>query len=153
MSSPHEMVLAAWLPIPPTAKGRPRFARASGRAYTPASTQAAERTLRGELAHATTVGESAQLHQWPMAGPLELELGFSLAIPASWSKRKAQGARDGIVRHTSRPDVDNLGKLVMDAATGVLWVDDSQLVRVALAKWYGPTPGTTVTLFRPRDAQ
>lgn len=153
MSSPHELVLAAWLPIPPTAKGRPRFARATGRAYTPAATQAAERTLQGELSAATRLGLSAQHHEWPMAGPLELELGFTLGIPASWSKRKAQGARDGVVRHTSRPDVDNLGKLVMDAANGVLWHDDSQLVRVTLAKWYGPTPGTTVTLYRPRGAE
>ena len=153
MSSPHELVLAAWLPIPPTAKGRPRFARATGRAYTPAATQAAERTLQGELSAAIKLGVSAQQYEWPMTGPLELELGFTLGIPASWGKRKAQGARDGIVRHTSRPDVDNMGKLVMDAANGVLWHDDSQLVRVTLAKWYGPTPGTTVTLYRPRDAQ
>lgn len=153
MSSPHECVFAAWVPIPPTAKGRPRFARSTGRAYTPAATQAAERTLQGELSAATRLGLSAQQHEWPMAGPLELELGFALAIPASWSKAKAARARNGIQRHTSRPDVDNLGKLVMDACNGVLWHDDAQLVRVTLAKCYGPTPGTTVTLYRPRGAE
>lgn len=147
----HKLLLAAWVPGVATSKGRPRFARATGRAYTPAKTQGAERTLAGELGAATKVGTTAREREWPADGPLELELVFHLPIPASWSKRKQEEARRGLLRHTSRPDVDNLGKLVMDAANGILWRDDSQLVLVTLSKRYAMAPGTAVTLYRPAE--
>lgn len=145
MSAP-ELLLSCWVPVPPTPKGRPRFSRRSGRAYTPAATEAAERTLRGELAHATTLGQTPPMRHWPAAGALVLELRFTLAIPASWSKKKRAAAAEGRLSHTSRPDVDNLGKLVMDAANGVLWGDDSQLTTVVLMKNYGATPGVWLSL-------
>lgn len=150
--SVRKLVFAAWIQVPPQAKGRPRFARATGRAFTPAATVSAERTLRGELAHGTTVGKMTEGLRWPLEGPLELHVESMLAIPQSWSKRKQEEARRGLLPHVSRPDVDNLGKLVMDAANGVLWKDDSQLVSVTLSKRYNETPGTAVTLYRPAEA-
>lgn len=36
-----------------------------------------------------------------------------------------------------RVDIDNLCKLVMDAGTGVLWVDDEQIVSLHARKWRG----------------
>ncbi|MFZ9959230.1 MAG: RusA family crossover junction endodeoxyribonuclease [Candidatus Limnocylindrus sp.] len=148
----RKLMFAAWVPVPPQAKGRPRFARATGRAFTPATTAAAERTMRGELAAGTKVGELARQQVWPLEGALELHVDCVLPIPQSWSKRKQEEARRGLLRHTSRPDVDNLGKLVMDAANGVLWKDDSQLISVTFEKMYGPSPGTAVTLYRPAEA-
>lgn len=147
----HKLVMAAWVPGVPTSKGRPRFSRATGRAFTPAKTAGAERTLAGELGAATKIGMTASKHEWPLRGALELEVCCHLPIPASWSKRKQEEARRGLLPHTSRPDVDNLGKLVMDAANGVLWYDDAQLVLVTLSKRYGPAPGTAVTLYRPAE--
>lgn len=146
------VLLACSVAVPPTAKGRPRFSRRSGRAFTPAATQAAHRTLRGELAHATGLGKTAQELKWPMTGPLALDVEFLMPIPQSWSKKKTEAARRNDVPHTSRPDVDNLAKLVLDAANGVLWVDDSQLVSVRMEKGYGPTPATVVVLYRVGDA-
>lgn len=35
-----------------------------------------------------------------------------------------------------RPDIENLAKAVMDAANGVLWIDDSQVVRLSVEKLY-----------------
>jgi Holliday junction resolvase RusA-like endonuclease len=105
--------------------------------------------MHSELAAGTKVGRLADSQSWPLDGALELVVDCVLPIPASWSKRKQEEARRGLLPHLSRPDVDNLGKLVMDAANGVLWRDDSQLVRVTFEKHYGPTPGTAVTLYRP----
>jgi len=145
----RKLLLACWVPGVPNPKGRPRFSRATGRVFTPAKTAGAERTLAGELGAATKVGKTASALQWPAEGALELEIVCHLPIPASWSKRKQEEARRGLLPHTSRPDVDNLGKLVMDAANGILWRDDAQLVLVTLSKRYAPTPGTAVTLYRP----
>lgn len=147
-----ELLLTAWLPVPPTAKGRPRFSRRSGRAFTPPATEAAERTIRGELAHATTLGRTAPAHDWPATGALVLELRFTMAVPASWSKKKTAAALEGRLPHTSRPDVDNLAKLVMDAANGVLWADDAQLTTVVMMKRYGATPGLWLAVSRHPEA-
>ena len=37
---------------------------------------------------------------------------------------------------TSRPDIDNLFKFVLDALNGVFWIDDSQVVMCSLSKEY-----------------
>jgi crossover junction endodeoxyribonuclease RusA len=46
-----------------------------------------------------------------------------------------------------RRDIDNLAKLVLDAMTGVVWVDDAQIVRQSQAKVYGERPGAMVTVW------
>lgn len=46
-----------------------------------------------------------------------------------------------------KPDIDKLTRSVMDALTGVAWVDDSQVVVVEAAKMYqheAPGPGVRV---------
>ena len=36
---------------------------------------------------------------------------------------------------TSKPDVDNITKIVLDAGNGILWKDDAQVVQCACAKY------------------
>jgi len=40
--------------------------------------------------------------------------------------------------HTKRPDLDNLIKSVKDALTGIIWKDDSQIVKLRAEKRFGP---------------
>ena len=35
------------------------------------------------------------------------------------------------------PDAENIAKAVQDAGNGILWHDDSQVVRLTVEKWYG----------------
>ncbi len=42
--------------------------------------------------------------------------------------------------HTSKPDRDNLDKLVLDALTGVFWVDDKVVCQGWLQKEYSDKP-------------
>jgi Holliday junction resolvase RusA-like endonuclease len=72
----------------PVAKGRPRFNRESGRAYTPAPTVKYEQLLR--LAAADVMGDRP-----PLEGPLTLHMHVVVPIPASWPKRKQEAARSG----------------------------------------------------------
>jgi len=47
----------------------------------------------------------------------------------------------GDLEHTGKPDLDNLAKLVLDAANGILWDDDSQIIKLHLSKMYSGKPG------------
>ncbi len=62
--------------------------------------------------------------------PVRLSVSFFLPRPKSLPKR--------VAAHVKRPDLDKLLRSVGDALTGVLWVDDAQLVRIEGAKEYAP---------------
>lgn len=116
----------------PVAKGRPRFDRRTGRAYTP------EKTARFEdrLAWAA----QAFMRGRPlMEGPLHLVFRAYMAIPASWSAKKQAAALRGDIYPTGRPDWENLGK-VIDACNKVVWNDDSQIVTGTVHKRYSDRP-------------
>lgn len=74
-----------------------------------------------------------------LAGPLAVEVRAYLPIPASWSKKKHLDAAEGLIRPTSRPDVDNFAK-VIDGLNEVAWKDDAQIVTLAVSKRYSVRP-------------
>jgi len=119
---------------PPTAKGRPRFARARGHAYTPASTRKAELALR------EAIRVACRRDRWePARGQCVLEVGFELALTQAQQRKPHLPCP-----HVVKPDLDNLAKLVLDAANGLLWLDDSQVVRIIAAKSRSIAPRTTI---------
>lgn len=70
----------------------------------------------------------------PLEGPLVVEMTFARA-PAKSNARKCKEGE--LYPDTRRPDVDNLMKAVLDAGNGILWMDDSQVVRVVASKVVG----------------
>jgi Holliday junction resolvase RusA-like endonuclease len=141
------VVFSAWLAGTPVAKGRPRFSRRSGRTYTPAKTETAERVLRAQL-----LASAEELQSLPFHGALGVRAEFVLAVPASWPKKERAAALDGARLPTSRPDVDNFAKLVLDAANGVLWPDDSAVVELLVSKRYGAEPGVRLVVTHKEDS-
>jgi len=137
------LLLETGIVTTPTPKGRPRFT-SRGRSYTPAATVKAEH----EMANALLQKTREKGGEWPKTGPLAVSVVFAMPVPESWSKKKQQQARSNELWHTSRPDADNLLKLVLDAANGVLWVDDAQLVMVGAGKEYAvKNTGVMLELF------
>lgn len=69
-----------------------------------------------------------------------LEVDFYFKRPLTHFKRNVYGDLvrkvDAPNRCTMKVDVDNLGKFVMDALTGVAYDDDRQIVRLVLTKRY-----------------
>ena len=116
---------------PPVAKGRPRVTR-TGIAYTPAKTRKYETHVR--MAAQEAMGQGA-----PVEGPLHVAVHAYLPVPKSWSKKKTRAALNGDVKPTSRPDVDNYAKAALDALDGIVWGDDSQVVRLFVCKEYAET--------------
>lgn len=73
-------------------------------------------------------------------GALRVEIEAVYTAPASWSaKKKAETEYK-----TSKPDADNLCKLILDALTGIIWKDDQIVSHIEVTKRYGETPHTSV---------
>ena len=108
----------------PVAKGRPRFSKL-GHAITPENTRIAENLL-GWNARIAMRGDK------PLCGPIDVEILFSFTKPSSWSKKKITETVD----HVSKPDLDNLIKLVLDALNGIVWADDKQIRSLRAHKQY-----------------
>lgn len=133
---PILLPITVTLPGEPKAKGRPRFSRKSGRAYTPAATVSYESHLR----HA---GIQVMGANRPLEGPVEVLVVAAFGVPASWSKGKRLTALAGLAFPTVKPDADNLLKM-MDALNEVVWLDDKQIVRADIRKVYSDRPCLTV---------
>lgn len=80
----------------------------------------------------------------PFAGPVLLVLEISLAIPASWSRKRQAMAESGQICATKKPDADNVLKAVKDGMNGIVWVDDCQAVDYRISKRYSASPGVYV---------
>lgn len=69
------------------------------------------------------------------AGPVYLEISAYFTCPKSdHRKRDPRGLR----RHAKTKDFDNIAKAVMDAAKGVLWLDDRQVSDAHVNKYIAP---------------
>jgi Holliday junction resolvase RusA-like endonuclease len=127
----------------PVAKGRPRATR-RGILYTPAATRKYE-------AHGRLAAQMAMAGRPPIEGPVRIELLVELPVPASWSRRKTADAITGHIRPTSRPDVDNYVKAILDAINTIVVADDAQVVEVYAKKKFSVAPKMVATIF-PLDA-
>lgn len=126
--------------VPPTAtaqekkvcvvNGKPVF-------YNPTSVKNAKSLLLGHLA----------LHKpsEPIEGAIELT--------AVWLFPKGKSHKHGEWR-TTRPDTDNLQKLLKDCMTKCgFWKDDAQVVREIVEKrWSDEPTGINIKIERPEDA-
>jgi Holliday junction resolvase RusA-like endonuclease len=122
----------------PVGKGRPRFVRKTGHAYTPEKTRAYEERLSAQAA-------IAMLGRKPFEGPVECYLHVFVAAPKSWSEKKRREAVGKSLPVPSKPDIDNYFKM-LDALNGIVWNDDSQIVQGSFTKSYTLHPGIVVTV-------
>lgn len=116
----------------PRAVGRPRFARKTGHAYTPAETRKYQSALR--LAAQDVMGDNR-----PLEGPLKVLVVALFPIPKSFSKKKHAAALEGKLLPTVKPDADNLLKQ-LDSFNQVVWRDDKQITSATVVKHYSDKP-------------
>ena len=140
--------LTLTIPGPPVPKGRaraiPRLIMVDGEPtaivslHTPPETVAAEKLVRDLFA----------LHypkHTPWTRAVMLKFVAVFPIPPSWPKYLKEAAKRGTLIHTSKPDKDNIEKLVVDALKGLAWADDAQ-VQGGGIKRYGHPARVEVTL-------
>lgn len=86
-------------------------------------------------------------HHWagpPTKGPVMVVAVFTVTRPKSAPKRRWPTQR-GL-------DIDKAARAVLDALTGVCYVDDSQVIKLDVFKECGDTPGVIVTV-APYEAE
>jgi len=136
--SKPKLIITIELPGEPKGKGRPRFSAKSGTVYTPPQTRSYEAQLK-------TVAAVAMRGQLPLDGAVGVNMHAIMSIPTSWSKKKQRQAVEDRIRPTTRPDADNLVKM-LDSLNGVVWSDDKQIVQLTIMKFYGLRPRMCITV-------
>jgi Holliday junction resolvase RusA-like endonuclease len=118
-----ETIYTCALLLDPRPKERPRFTK-MGFAYTPDKTKSFERIVSQALEAGFN---SAAIER----RPLRLEITFHIERPKTVKREYP----------TSRPDIDNLGKAIMDAANKILYKDDALICDLELKKRYSASSG------------
>lgn len=130
------------VPGKPIGKGRPRFAKRGNfvSTYTDEKTASHENLIKLYAGKAMNglpaIQEAAQA-----------EIVVMVIPPHSWSKTKRQNALNGLIRPTTKPDCDNVAKLVLDAMNGIVYADDKQIARLMVEKHYAETARTEVRVW------
>lgn len=113
------------------AKQRPKFNRKTGVAYTPHNTNVFESTLR--MLAQNLLEEQGTT---PIEVACKVNIIVFKSVPTSWSKKKQN---EHIRQHlpvTSKPDLDNCAKSILDALNGVFYVDDKLVAELSVKKVY-----------------
>ena len=123
----------------PVAKGRPRFVRKTGIAFTPSHARKYE-------AHGRLAAQLAMNGKPPLAVPVRADITVDLLAPASWSAKRREAALRGDIRPTTRPDADNYVKAALDAVNSIVIADDSLVVEIDAVKRYATVPQLVITI-------
>lgn len=108
-----------------TGKGRPRFFK--GHAVTPKNTREYEKKVKAEYNN-----QGGQLFE----APVRVNITAFKKIPKSYPKKRIRAILAGIEQAVSKPDVDNICKIILDALNGTAYKDDTQVVRLVISKKY-----------------
>lgn len=109
------------------AKQRPRF---NGKfAYTPKETIAYENWVR-------TCYLEKYRGQPILENPLKVKIIAYYEIPKSTSKKKRLEMKDCKVFPTVKPDTDNIAKSILDSLNNIAYLDDKQVVKLEVEKYY-----------------
>lgn len=88
----------------------------------------------------------AQWKQEPLDEPVQLTILFNIGVRDSWSKKKKEKALSGALLPASKPDLDNLLKLLLDAMNGLVYRDDALVCKITVSKRYSLQPKTGIVV-------
>jgi len=122
------MIVSFSIPGNPTALKRARIGRRGpfSRMYDPPENREAKDTL-------AVFASKAMKGSALLEGPLRLDVTFYFVRPRSKTRKRPP---DPYPYPDSKPDVDNLVKLLADGCNGIVYRDDAQIVNlVARKRW------------------
>lgn len=125
----------------PVGKGRPKFRTVGAyvQAYTPEKTVNYETLVK--LAYRQEFAGKPMLD-----GQIKAKIDAYFPIPKSTSKHSRALMQLGVIRHTKKPDADNVIKCICDALNGIAYQDDSAICSIEFHKKYDDVPRAEITL-------
>lgn len=133
------------IPGHPVGKARPRFVAnrngKGGRAYSTETTINYEALVKSIASKALE-----QNPEFPPNKAYHVTMQIDVAVPASWSKKRKAMALNGLICPTTKPDIDNVEKIIFDGLNGIVWNDDKQVVDVTKNKRYAEMPSVFVSV-------
>ena len=126
--------------IEPVPQLRPRVSSRGGyvRVYDPPKVKQFKSLLRSLAVH--------QYARPPLLGPLSVSLTFYRPVQKSISQSERERRLSNESKPVVKPDTDNYIKSTLDALNGILWHDDSQIVKISGEKRYSDNPRITVSV-------
>ena len=121
------------------AKQRPKFNRFSGRAYTPKQTVEYENWVK-------TCYFEKYRGQKPLEKPLKVKIIAYYEVPKSASKKKKLQMLHNEIFPTIKPDTDNIAKSILDSLNGIAYLDDKQVVKLEVEKYYSQVSSVSVMI-------
>lgn len=119
------------------AKQRPRF---NGKfAYNPKETIAYENWVR-------TCYLEKYRGQPILENPLKVKIIAYYEIPKSTSKKRRLEMKDDKVFPTVKPDTDNIAKSILDSLNNIAYLDDKQVVKLEVEKYYSDVASVVVMI-------
>ncbi len=86
----------------------------------------------------------------PLDCPVIVWMTFYLPRPRRLCKRRLLQT---VVPHDRKPDIDKLQRSVLDAMTGICFVDDARVCSVMCNKWYADADGNTGVIVEVKEAE
>jgi Holliday junction resolvase RusA-like endonuclease len=80
--------------------------------------------------------------------PLSCPLALAIFLRFPRPQRLAKVSPSSLLPHTAKPDADNCAKAIMDALTGIAWVDDAQICSLSIVKEYADMTGSAGALIQ-----
>lgn len=110
-------------------KERPRVNLYNGIVYTPNKTKDYEEYIREcfSITYPNFI---------PIEGRVAIEIIAYRKIPTNTPKSKVKEMLDDSISPTVKPDVDNIGKVVLDALNKFAFNDDNQVTKISIEKRY-----------------
>ena len=124
----------------PMGKQRPKFSTFGGyiKTYTPKETVNYETLVK--------LSYQQQCKEYFGESQIYMFIKAYYQIPKSYSKKKANECLSGNLRPTTKPDCDNIAKIIADSLNGVSFADDKQIVDMRIEKYYAIEPKVVVEI-------
>ena len=119
------------------AKQRPRF---NGKfAYTPKETTNYENWVKACYLEKYN-------NEKILETPLEVHIRAYFEIPKSTSKKKKEQMLENEINPTIKPDTDNIAKSILDSLNGIAYLDDKQVIKLVVEKYYAEVPSVSIEI-------
>lgn len=83
----------------------------------------------------------------PTKNPVSIEFEHILPFPETIRKKILKNKFHEELFHIKRPDTTNLNKQMEDCLSGIIFVDDKQVIEISGKKVYGLEVGTKIKVY------